>query len=110
MHAGGVTKWVYYVCCRDGTYQPCTKPRARQIGKKCPHQKDTRKMNDICISRMYIDYHEDCQVMVMHVTAHTNNQPGPREDMYLPLPKSTWEEIAIKLSNGIPTERIMEGS
>ena len=46
-------------------------------------------MNDICISRMYIDYHEDCQVMVMHVTAHTNNQPGPREDMYLPLPKST---------------------
>ena len=30
--------------------------------------------------------------------------------MYLPLPKSIREEIAIKPSNGIPAERIMEGN
>ena len=30
--------------------------------------------------------------------------------MYLPLPKSVKDEIAIKLSNGIPAERIMEGT
>jgi len=45
----------------------------------------------------------------MYVTAHTNHQPGPGEDAHLPLPKSIREEIAIKLSNGIPPERIMEG-
>ena len=44
------------------------------------------------------------------MTGHTNHQPGPHEDMYLPLPKSIREEIAIKLSSGIPAERIMEGN
>ena len=95
------------MCCRDGNDQPCTKPR--QTGKKCPHQKDTRKINATCISRMYVDYYEDGHVTAVHVKGHTNHQPGPHEDMYLPLPKSIREEIAIKLSNGIPAERIMEG-
>ena len=42
-----------------------------------------------------------------HVTAHTNHIPGPDEDKYLPIPKSTWEDTAV--NNGISTERIMEG-
>ena len=61
---------------------------------------------------MYVDFYEDGQVIITatHVMGHTNHQPGPHEDMYLPLPKSIREEIAIKLSNGIPVERIMEGN
>ena len=77
--------------------------------KKRPHQKDTRKLNDTCISRIYVNCYNDGHVTVTHVTAHTNHQPGHHEDMYLPLPKSIKDEIAIKLSNGIPAEKIMEG-
>ena len=58
---------------------------------------------------MNVDYYGDGHVTVMYVTAHTNHQPGPREDAHLPLPKRIREEIASKLSNGIPPERIMEG-
>ena len=92
----------------DVTKHLCTKQR--QTGKKRPHQKDTRKLNDACISRIYVDYYDDGHVTVTHITAHTNHQPGHHEDMYLPLPKSIKDEIAIKLSNGIPAERIMEGT
>ena len=59
---------------------------------------------------MYVDSYGDGRVTVMYVTAHTNHQPGSCEDDYLPLPKSVHEEIAIKLSSGIPPERIMEGT
>ena len=59
---------------------------------------------------MYVDFYDDGCVTATHVTRHTKHQPGPHEDMYLPLPKSIREEIAIKLSNGIPAERIMEGN
>ena len=78
--------------------------------EKCLHQKDTRKINNTCISRMYVDFYEDSHVTVLHVMGHINYQPGPHEDMYLSLPKNIREEIAIKLSNGIPAERIMEGN
>ena len=108
VHTGDVTKRVYYVCCRDGNYRSCTKQN--QTGKKHPHQKDTRKLNNICISRIYVDYYIDGHVTVTHITAYTNHQPGHHEDKYLPLPKSVKDEIAIKLSNGIPAERIMEGT
>lgn len=54
---------------------------------------------------MYVDYYGDGRV-----TAHTNLQPGPCEDAHLPVPKSICEEIAIQLSNGIPPERMMEGT
>ena len=73
VHTGDVTKRVYYVCCRDGNYRSCTKQN--QTGKKRPHQKDTRKLNDTCISRIYVDYYIDGHVTVTHITAHTNHQP-----------------------------------
>ena len=38
-----------------------------------------------------------------------NHVLGPSEDAYIPLPKSVREEIALKLSRGIPPDRIMEG-
>ena len=57
---------------------------------------------------MYVDFCQDGHVIVTHVMAHTNHTPRCDEDKYLPIPKSIREEIAIKVSNGIPTERIME--
>ena len=69
-----------------------------------------KKLNDTCISRMYVDYYGDGRVTVMYIIAHTNHQPGSCENAYLPLPKSVQEEIAIKLCSGIPPERIMEGT
>ncbi|XP_065920282.1 uncharacterized protein [Dysidea avara] len=104
---GDVVKWIYYVCCRDGDYRQCTKPRT--TGKKRPHQKDSKKLNDTCISRIYADYYNDDHVTATHVTAHTNHTPGPHEDTYLPLPKNIKFAVAVKLSHGIPAERIMEG-
>ena len=59
---------------------------------------------------MYVNFYKDGHVSATHVMGHTNHQPGPHEDMYLPLPKSYSEEVVIKLSNGIPAERIMEGN
>lgn len=108
IHVGGVMKRTYFICCRDGDFRSCARPR--KTGQKRPHQKDTKKLNDTCISRMYVDYYGDGRVTVMYITAHTNHQPGSCEDAYLPLPKSVHEEIAIKLSSGIPSERIMEGT
>ena len=40
--AGGVTKRLYYVCCRDGDYHPCTKPR--QTGKNVPTKRIQGKL------------------------------------------------------------------
>ena len=64
----------------------------------------------IFVSLEFVDYYIDGHVTVTHITAHTNHQPGHHEDKYLPLPKSVKDEMAIKLSNGIPAERIMEGT
>ena len=41
----------YYMCCRDGNYKESTQ---EYKAKKKPHQKPSRKLNDVCISQMYI--------------------------------------------------------
>ena len=104
---GKVIKRIYFVCCRDGNYYQSKKPRLTE--KRRPHKKDTKKLNDTCISRMYVDYFHDGNVTVTHVTAHTNHTPGLDQEKYLPIPKSKREDIAIKINNGTPTERILEG-
>ena len=101
------TERLYLVCCRDGYYRECK--RARLTDKQRPHQKDSRKLNDTCISRMYVDVKHNGHVRVTYISAHTNHVLGPSEDAYIPLPKSVREEIALKLSCGIPPDRIMEG-
>ena len=62
--------------------------------------KGSRKLEDMCISRMYANVFDDGHVNVTYVTAHTNHMPGLREVAYLPLPNSTRQEIALKLANG----------
>ena len=72
-------------------------------------QKSSRKMNDMCVSRMYLDEYIDQHVEVMYISAHTNHQVAATELKHLPLPKSTRDEVSQKVSQGITAERILEG-
>ena len=51
----------------------------------------------------------DGRIEIKYISAHSNHDLGSTELPYLPLPKGVKEEIAVKISLGIPPERIMEG-
>ena len=103
----GIQARYYYTCCRDGKYRENTKPR--QTSKKRPLQKDSRKMDDTCISKMYVDEYLDGHVEVKYIPAHTGHELGSCEIKQLPLPESTKGAVAVKLSLGIPPARILDG-
>ena len=98
----------YFVCCRDGQYRVNKKQRATTA--KRLHQRSSRKLNATCISRMYADKFLDDHVEVTYITAHTGHELGTCQLPYLPIPQSVKESVAIKLSQGIPAERIMDGN
>ena len=58
---------------------------------------------------MYVTEYLDGKVEVKYISAHSNHDLGNTELPHLSLPKGVKEEIAIKLSLGIPPERIMDG-
>ena len=58
---------------------------------------------------MYVTEYLDGKVDIKYISAHSGHDLGTAELPYLPLPKGVKKEIAIKLSLGIPLERIMEG-
>ena len=58
----------YYVCWCDGVARKnCTESK----GKKRA-QRELRKINGVCISRMYATHASDRSVRVKYVTSHTN--------------------------------------
>ena len=97
----------YFICCRSGKYLDVRK--SRKTPKKRPHQKETRKINSTCISRMYVDELKDGNISVTYISAHTGHDLGPQELKFLPLPQSTKEAVSMRISQGIPTERILKG-
>ena len=97
----------YYTCCRDGKYRQNIKPRKTK--DKRLHQKDSRKINNTCISKMYVDEFADGHVEVTFIPAHTGHELGRSEIKQLPLPQSTKEGVVGKLSLGIPPTRILDG-
>ena len=52
-----------------------------------------------------MDEYKDGHVEVMYLTAHSGHELGAN----LPLPTSTKETISVKVSQGIPSERITDG-
>ena len=50
-------------------------------------------------------------VVVHYIPTHTGNTPSTDELKFLPLPiaTSTKDEVALKLSQGIPSKRILQG-
>ena len=81
----------------------------RKTGKKWAHQNPCRKLNDICISRIYVTKFKSGKVEAKYVSAHLNHTSGPTEDAFLPLPTITKEEITMEVSVVISIERIMDG-
>ena len=73
------------------------------------HQKESRKINGTCISRMYVDELKSGWITVQYVSAHTGHELGLQELKYLQLPESTEEEVSMKIDLGIPPERILQG-
>jgi hypothetical protein len=96
------------VCCRDGNYRGHKLSAVSQ--KERPHQKSSRKMNGTCISRKYVDLHESKRVTVRYIPTHTGHKPGDSELKFLPLPESTKDEVTLKLAQGIPSKRILQGT
>ena len=59
---------------------------------------------------MYIDEHTNKSVTVKYIPAHTGHKLGPGEQRFLPLPASTREAVSLKLSQGIPAKRVLQGN
>ena len=72
-------------------------------------QKESRKLNSTCISRMYVDELKNGHIAVKYISAHTGHDLGPHDLKHLPLPDSTKQEVSMKISLGIPPERILQG-
>ena len=94
------------MCCREGNYRMNTFKRTTK--EQRPNQQSSRKINSVCISRLYVDKYSD-HVEVQYVSAHTNHELCTSELQYLPLPQSSMDGVALKVSRGIATERIMGG-
>ena len=107
MITAGITRY-YYVRCRDGNYRG--HKGCRKTEKTRLHQKLSRKMNNTCLSRMYVDVHGNKHVTVRYIPTHTGLKPSCEELKFLPLPDSTKDEVALKLSQGITTKRILQGT
>ena len=102
----------HYSCCRDG------KPRKKRWTERKTEtkrgesgKKPSRKLNDVCISRIYATVRgRHGNVKVTYIQAHTNHTLSIKEEAkHLPLPQSTRNEVAAKLQSGISVKRIMEG-
>ena len=98
----------YFVCCRSGKFETNEVPRKTKE-KRC-HQKETRKLNSTCISRIYVNVKDDGQISIEYISAHTGHDLGPQELKYLPLPSSTKQEVSMKISMGITAERILSST
>ena len=101
-----IDKKFYYACCRDGAARESV--TSRSSGKK-RERRESRKINAVCISRMYVTLHSNELVRVKYISSHTNHDLSLAQAKFLPLPKDTKDSIAIKLNLGIPIDRILDG-
>ena len=58
---------------------------------------------------MYVNEYVDGHVEVMYLSAHLGHELGVSEFPFLPLPESTKQDTALKVTQGIPPQRIMDG-
>jgi len=59
---------------------------------------------------MYVDNFSDGHVIVEYIPAHTGHTLYHKEELHnLPLPASSKEEVAMKLSLGVNPSRILSG-
>ena len=94
----------YFACCRDGTF----KERQAEGTHKKRAKRQSRRIGGVCVSRMYVTRTSNA-VSVKYITTHTNHDLSLQQAKHLPLPKDVKDGITIKLSLGIPTDRILDG-
>ena len=97
----------YFACCRDGTARESS---TTSNSTKRRAKRESRKINAVCISRMYVTLKASGTVVVNYISSHTNHDLSLAQVKFLPLPKDTKDSIAIKLTLGIPIDRIMDGT
>ena len=93
-------------CCRDGA----SREKNAVTGDKKRAKRQSRKIDAVCVSRMYATRHRSGVVSVKYVSSHTNHDLSLTQAKFLPLPKDVKDGIAIKLSLGIPIDRILDGT
>ena len=85
---------------------------SKKTEQKRVHQKDSRILNDLCISRMYVTEFFDLHIEVTYISVRST------ELQFLPftvvslvlIPESTKQVVSQKICHRIiPTERILEG-
>lgn len=84
------------------------------FGKVGKHQKNdpTKRKPEkliVHVSQRCMLTNSDGNISVTYISAHTGHDLGPQELKFLPLPQSTKEAVSMKISQGIPTERILKG-
>lgn len=79
-------------------------------GDKKRAKQQSRKIDAVCILRMYATCRHSGVVSVKYVSSHTNHDLSLAQAKFLPLPKDVKDGIAIKLSLGIPIDRILDGT
>ena len=98
----------YFSCCRDGNYRP--NRWSDRITDKTRRPTSSRKLDEYCTSRIYATVDSSTGVVdVSYIATHTNHELGVSESKHLPLSNSIKESMSIKLQEGIPIERIMDG-
>jgi len=102
-----IKEWLFYICCRNGHYKENMK--ARITNKKRCKQRDSRKINDTCLSWTYANHFNDGHVEVEYIPTHTGHDLDHRELNYFPLPDCI-KEVATKLSLGVNPSRILSGN
>ena len=63
----------------------------------------------MCISRMYVKCCSTGSVEVRYISSHTNHDLTLEQAKFVPLPKDVKDNISLKLNQGIPIERILDG-
>ena len=97
----------YFACCRDGVPRENTKQSSASTKKRA--KKQSRKINGVCISRIYATQVSNGTVKVKYVASHTNHDLSLAQAKFLPLPEDVKDGVAIKLNTGIPIDRILDG-
>ena len=81
----------YYVCCHDGTP---TQKYHTTFSKPCV-KKQSWKISDTCISRMYATRRVSGAVQVKYISSHTNHDLSVEQTKHLPLLNDVKSTISI---------------
>ena len=99
----------YFGCCRDGSTKEKKISLDPEVARKKRVKRESRKIGGICISRLYPTQQHNGAVHVKYISLHSNHDLSLDQAKFLLLPKDIKNSTAIKLAQGIPNDRILDG-